>query len=262
MLDHIVERKRQEVARQKRRLPPDYLRELVGLAPPVRAFAAALRQGEGPRVIAEVKRASPSRGVLRPTLPPTHWSPTELASQYAAGGARALSVLTDVTFFWGHPDWLTEVKEQLTLPVLRKDFLLEPYQVDEARWLGADAVLLIASILDQHMLHACAQRARDLGMDVLVEVHADAELPLALDVPGAVIGINHRNLHTMSMDMERSARLLEQIPPERVVVAESGVARREVVQGLMARGIRAFLVGEHLAASSHPVEALRELRSA
>ena len=260
VLDTIVKVKRGEVERAKARLPPELLKELSEATPHPRPFEDALR-GRGPKIIAEVKRASPSRGVLRPG-PSTDWRPDDLALAYENGGASALSVLTDVHFFWGHPDALGACRARVALPALRKDFIVDPYQVDESRWLGADAVLLIARCLDLYTMQACNHRAQELGMAVLAEIHADTELDDVLTLPGAIIGINHRNLDTMTLDMERTERLRDRIPLERIVVAESGLGSFTDLQRLMEHGVHAFLVGEHLASTEDPRGALETLRGA
>lgn len=256
ILEQILSVKSAEVDRQKRRLPEDVLRRLAERAPPPRDFRAALG-GPGPRLITEVKRASPSRGVFRPDAP---WSPEALAQDYASSGAAALSVLTDVNFFWGHPDALMACRDATALPVLRKDFVIDPYQIIESRWLGADAVLLLARVLSVEALQACADEAANLGMAVLLEVHADSELPKALSVPGAVIGINHRDLDTMAMDMDRARRLRSHIPSDRHVVAESGLKNPEDLRALMDVGVQSFLIGESVAGAENPGAAVRRLR--
>ncbi|MEE8408699.1 MAG: indole-3-glycerol phosphate synthase TrpC, partial [Myxococcota bacterium] len=236
-LDRILDAKRAELERAKRRLPYEALRDLVAAATPARDFAGALTRGDGPRIIAEVKRASPSRGVLRPQQATVDWQPEALALEYARGGAVALSVLTDVHFFWGHPDAIAACRDAVDLPALRKEFVLDPYQVDESRWLGADAVLLIVRALDQETLGICAARTAELGMAVLVEIHADSELPAALGIPNAIIGINHRDLEAQTMDMKRAERLRPQIPDDRLVVAESGLSDAAQVKRLAELGI-------------------------
>lgn len=260
ILERIVAQKRGELERARRRLPPEALVELLPQVSKPRPFGAALTGEGAPHVIAEVKRASPSRGLLRPQDPMTRWRPEDLAQKYVDGGASALSVLTDVHFFLGHPDALGACRDATALPVLRKDFILEPYQVDESRWLGADAVLLIVRLLDPAMLRTCGARARELGMDVLVEVHADDELPAALSVEEGIVGINHRDLTTMEMDMDRAIRLRDRMPDNRLVVAESGLVSYEDIERLMAAGISAFLVGETLAKSEQPERELKRLR--
>jgi indole-3-glycerol phosphate synthase len=259
VLARIVADKRDEVARARARLPERELIRLFAHAPPRRDFAAALRSGAAPRLVAEVKRASPSKGPLRPRDPPGTWRPEELARAYERGGARCLSVLTDTPYFWGSADHLVAARAATSLPVLRKEFVIDPYQVYESRWLGADAVLLIAAILDDAMLRDCAALARELGLSVLVEVHADAELDRALAVSHALVGINHRNLDTLALDMERALRLMPRIPRDRLVVAESGLSDRAAVERLMAAGIEAFLIGEGVAAADDPARALEAL---
>ena len=259
VLDRIVATERAALERSRHRLPDATLAKLAESAPPTRDFAAALRRGTAPRIIAEVKRASPSRGVLRADDAVGDWDPEGLAAAYEGGGAAALSVLTNVQWFWGHPDHLGACRERVALPALRKEFLLDPYQVDESRWLGADAVLLIAGILEPEVLQRCAARALELSMTALIEVHAEVELEAAMAVDHAVIGINHRDLHSFSMDMDRALRLREQIPTDRVVVAESGLESRADVERLMAGGIEAFLIGGHLAAADDPESVLRGL---
>jgi indole-3-glycerol phosphate synthase len=259
LLSRILGDKRAEVDRSRRRLPESELRRLSGAAGAPRDFAGALARGSGPRVIAEVKRASPSRGVLRPKDPPGSWQPEALAAAYERGGASCLSVLTDTPYFWGSPDHLGAARAAVALPVLRKEFVVDAYQVLESRWLGADAVLLIAAVLEPALLRECAALASELGMAALIEVHADAELDTALSVPAAVIGINHRNLDTLNIDMNRALALRPRIPKGRVVVAESGVSDRASIEKLRGGGIDNFLVGESIAASDDPEAALRRL---
>ena len=257
ILEQIVAVKRREVARAKVRLPAAVLAGLP--KPALRNFKRALSEGPGPNVIAEVKRASPSRGVLRPDDAPGQWQPEQLAQAYERGGAKALSVLTDVHFFWGHPDALLACKEATALPVLRKDFILDAYQIDESRWLGADAVLLIARLLTPGDMLALAERAQALGMDVLVEVHEPSELPAALQVPHAIIGVNNRDLDTLAIDVDRAARLRQQIPEDRVVVAESGLSQPEQLRRLCTLGVKAFLIGESVAKHNNPEAQLARL---
>lgn len=259
VLDTIVAAKRKEVARAKKRLPPEFLRERITSHDRPFRFSAAL-SGAGPNIVAEVKRASPSAGLIRGDGRAEGWDPIGLAQAYRDGGATALSVLTDIQFFWGHPDVLLDCAGATGLPALRKDFVLEPYQVDESRLLGADAVLLIARILETDTLVACAERARELGMDVLVEIHHDRELETALAAPGAIVGVNHRDLDTLAIDLELSVRLRDRIPADRIAIAESGVSQRPQIKRLLAAGYANFLVGEHLAKQPDPAQALRELR--
>lgn len=259
VLEQIVIDKQHEVARSKARLPIEALRALLPYASAPRGFMRALQTGAGPHVIAEVKRASPSKGVFRPQDPPGSWQPQLLAQAYARGGAAALSVLTDVHYFWGHPDALQACRAATDLPALRKDFVIDPYQVAESRWLGADAILLIARILAPAQMRALADKAGALGMDVLIEIHDADELDGALAVPGAAIGINSRNLDTFTTDGERIQRLAAQIPADRLVVAESGIYASAQMTSLMHAGVHTFLIGERLAKDDDPEMALRQL---
>lgn len=259
-LDRIVEHKRGELTRAKLRVRPDWLRQQAEVSAVPRSFARVLCVGSAPRVIAEVKRASPSRGVLQPSATTLDWDGVALARAYERAGAVALSVLTDVRFFWGSPDLVGACREATTLPLLRKEFVLDPYQIDESRWLGADAVLLIVRLLDRSTLNACASRARALGMDVLVEVHHAKEIEAALAVEDALIGINHRDLDTGAVDADLALRLRPQIPADRIVVAESGMHSAADLSRLMQAGIETFLVGESLASQVDPERALTELR--
>jgi indole-3-glycerol phosphate synthase len=223
-------------------------------------LATALRPapsaGGGPsvRLIAEIKRASPSRGPLRADL-----DPVALATVYEANGAAAVSVLTDCRFFRGSLADLRAVRAQTTLPVLRKDFVIDPYQVYEARAAGADAILLIVAALDARQLADLYDLARELGMDALVEVHSEAELGRALSVEPAIVGVNNRDLRTFEVDLETTARLRPLVPPDVVFVAESGVRSNADVQRLAALGAHAMLVGEALVVAPDVGRAVREL---
>ena len=259
ILEKILSQKRAEVQRSKERLPAEVLRGLLGNSDPVRDFVAALGSGTAPRIIAEVKRASPSKGVLRGDARFGDWDPVALAQAYERGGAACLSVLTDGPNFWGSADTLVACREAVALPTLRKDFIVDPYQVYESRWLGADAILLMASVLQDDMLQECAAAAQEQGLHILLEVHDEQELERALAVPRAVIGINHRDLRTLELDMDLALALRRKIPKDRVLVAESGLSRAEDLQRLLAQGIRAFLIGGHLAASDCPEKELERL---
>lgn len=270
VLEQIVADKRAEVERTRRRLPPRILASLIDDMPEPRDFVGALRTDDRsdlypPHVIAEVKRASPSKGLLRPNAPPTSWRPEALACAYERGGARCLSVLTDGPYFWGSADHLVACRAATTLPVLRKDFIVDPYQIDESRWLGADCVLLMASLLDPLALATCAARALELGLAVLFESHDSEQLRqvLALDLPPEriLIGINHRDLDTLELDMDLAVRLAASIPNDRIVVAESGMNSATCLRRLMDAGIETFLIGGHLAAADDPEGALRALRA-
>ena len=257
VLRKIFDRKTEEVAARQREVPLAALQEQVKSAPPLRGFRGALaaKQAQGePAVIAEVKKASPSKGVIR-----ERFVPAEIAMQYARAGAACLSVLTDIDFFQGADGYLIEARAACELPVLRKDFTLDPYQIYEARVLGADAILLIVACLELPLLkelHVCAV---ELGMDVLVEVHDDAELEQALTLDLDLIGINNRNLHNFTTDLGTTHRLLPKIPPGVQVVTESGIHSRVDVAALRGSGVDTFLIGEAFMCAEDPGAALQAL---
>ncbi|MDR3086846.1 MAG: indole-3-glycerol phosphate synthase TrpC [Azoarcus sp.] len=257
ILQKILVIKAEEVAAARDRLP---LAELVARAkdaPPARDFATALQSRVAKRqaaVIAEIKKASPSKGLIRPDF-----RPAGIAASYAAHGATCLSVLTDRSFFQGAPAYLEAARAACALPVLRKDFLVDPYQVYEARVMGADAILLIVAALSDAQMQEFAAIARELGMSVLVESHDGAELTRALRLDTPLIGINNRNLRTFAVSRDNTLALLPQIPPGRLVVTESGIATREDVATLRAAGVHAFLVGEAFMREEEPGEALATL---
>jgi indole-3-glycerol phosphate synthase len=227
--------------------------------PPARGFARAIRariEAGGAAVIAEIKRASPSKGVLRP-----QFDPAAIAASYERAHATCLSVLTDRPFFQGAPEYLTTARAACALPVLRKEFIVDEYQIAESRALGADAVLLIVAALDDVRLAALEACARDYGMDVLVEVHDAAELDRALKLATPLIGINNRNLRTFNVSLHTTIELLPRIPADRVVVTESGIlAQRDVAQ-MRRHGVHAFLVGEAFMRAPDPGVALTALFS-
>ena len=225
--------------------------------PPVRGFAQAIAarlEAGGPAVIAELKKASPSRGVLRDPF-----YPAAIARAYQRGGAACLSVLTDQDFFQGRDAYLQEARAACSLPVLRKDFTIDPYQVYEARYLGADCILLIAAALDDARLRELAELARELGLDVLLEVHDAAELERVLEVPGRLVGINNRDLRTFETRLETTLELLDAVPGDRIVVTESAIHTRDDVALMRSRGVHAFLVGEAFMKAADPGAKLREL---
>lgn len=257
ILQRILARKAEEIAERRTQLSLTALQRQVINLPPPRPFAAALRQtiAQGhPAVIAEIKRASPSKGLLRePFLP------ADIASGYAAAGASALSVLTDHDFFQGHEDFLQEARAACELPVLRKDFIIDPYQVYESRWIGADGLLLIVAALADAQLRELAQLAAELTLDVLVEVHDPSELERALAVEGALIGINNRNLRTFATRLDTTLSLLSRIPADRTVVTESGIRTPADVALLRSHGVHTFLVGEAFMRAPEPGVKLAEL---
>ena len=261
ILNKILAVKADEVAAAKKhRDLPSLRREVESdteLRAGLRGFEASLRKNIAAGragVIAEVKKASPSKGILRPDF-----RPAQIAESYAQGGAACLSVLTDVQFFQGHADYLRQARAACELPVIRKDFIVDMYQVYEARAMGADAILLIVSALDHGLmaeLEACAQ---ELGMDVLVEVHDGDELTAALRLKTRLVGINNRNLRTFATSLDTTIGLLPHIPAERLVVTESGIAVREDVERMRAANVHAFLVGEAFMRASNPGDELRRL---
>lgn len=258
ILDEIVSRKREEVARAKQRVPPDALAARAkAVDEPTRGFRRGLLAHEPPAVIAEIKRRSPSKGEIR-----AGFDPVECALAYAQGGAAALSVLTDETFFGGHLEHLARVRERVSLPLLRKDFTVDAYQIDEARVAGADAVLLIVSTVSAGQLAELSARARDLGLDVLVEVHDEAQLETALACGADLVGVNNRDLRSFEVDLGTTARLARRIPSgaDVLLVAESGIGGAEDVHRLSEAGAAAFLVGESLMRQPDLAGALRALR--
>lgn len=245
VLQTIVEHKLAEVAAAKRVRPVESLTERLPKAPPVRDFAAALNAGRAMHVIAEVKKASPSAGLIR-----ADFDPVEIARTYERHGAACVSVLTDEEFFQGKLEYLTVIRRTISLPVLRKDFILDRYQVLEARVAGADCVLLIAECLDDCQLRDLYFYASELGMDALVEIYDPDNLDRVLKIGANLIGINNRNLRTMVTDLDHTLRLRDRVPESCTLISESGIHRREDVARLEAAGIHAILVGETLMRSA------------
>jgi len=245
ILKTILEHKRQEVASARRDQPLSELKSRIAdLEDQPRGFVRALRDAEASGwtpVIAEVKKGSPSKGVIRPDF-----DPLEIAEIYERHGAACLSVLTDERFFLGHLRFLALIREQVRLPLLRKDFLYDPYQIFEARAAGADAILLIAAMLELSQLRDLTDQARELNLDVLLEIHDERELETALQVNVELIGINNRNLRTFVTDLGTTERLARRIPGNRMIVAESGINSRDDVVRLQQAGAQVFLVGESL----------------
>ena len=241
VLDKIVAAKRREIAAARQRTPLAELERRLPNAPPCRDFFAALAAPGPIRLIAEVKKASPSAGIIR-----ADFDPVSIAQTYAQHGAACLSVLTDEEFFEGRLDYLTQVRSAVELPVLRKDFVLDSYQVVEARAAGADAVLLIAECLDDCQLRKLHNEIVALGMTPLVELYDPENLPRVLEAGATLIGVNNRDLRTFAVDLEHTLRLRRQIPAECVMVSESGIASRADAERLEAAGVDAMLVGESL----------------
>ncbi|MFQ5487080.1 MAG: indole-3-glycerol phosphate synthase TrpC [Gammaproteobacteria bacterium] len=257
ILKKILHRKAEEVAARRAALSLEELSRRVASAPSLRGFVAAIanRVAQGlPAVIAEIKKASPSKGVLR-----ADFDPAQIAVSYEKGGAACLSVLTDRDFFQGDDDYLRQAREACSLPVLRKDFIIDPYQVYEARLMGADCILLIVAVLNDARLGELTELAARLGLDVLVEVHDRNELQRALALPVTLVGINNRNLRTFETSLQTTLALLPAIPDDRIVVTESGILVREDVALMRAQGVQAFLVGEAFMRAPDPGERLRAL---
>ena len=258
VLEKILARKAEEVAERRARVSFAEVEAAARQADPVRGFARALQERVAQKqaaVIAEVKKASPSKGVLR-----ENFVPAEIAKSYEAGGAACLSVLTDVDFFQGADEYLQQARAACALPVIRKDFMIDPYQIVEARALGADCVLLIVSALDDVLMAELASTAKDVGLDVLVEVHDGDELERALntlDTP--LVGINNRNLHSFEVSLETTLDLLPRIPRDRLVITESGILTRADVELMEINEVYSFLVGEAFMRAEEPGTELKRL---
>lgn len=253
-LEEIVAYKRQEVAEAKRQRPVGQLERVLKTRPPVRSFRQAINRPGNLSLIAEFKRASPSAGPIRAQA-----DPLAITKVYAEAGAQALSILTDTKFFSGSLRDLTQVKEKARLPVLRKDFLFDEYQIVESAAAGADGVLLIAAILKRPDLKRLLTLARDLNLDALVEVHSEKDLGEALEVEAELIGINNRDLGTLAIDLKTTGRLMDLIPKGKTVVSESGLHSRADVEFVAAKGAHAVLIGEELMSSPDIAKRIKEL---
>ncbi len=241
VLQEICEKKAAHVKDQKASISLAELESIAKDAPPPRGFIKALRAANGPALIAEVKKASPSKGLIR-----EDFDPAQIAKIYEGNGADCISVLTDEPYFMGHDEYLKTVKQTVSLPLLRKDFMIDPYQIVESRALGADCILIIMAALSDAQAKELHDLALSLGMDVLVEVHDAAELERAATLSPAMIGVNNRNLKTLEVDVETSKTLLPQIPEGCLKVAESGLADAQTITDLHTSGYEAFLIGESL----------------
>ncbi len=280
ILDEILAHKREEVAERRAARPLTEVQAAAAAMPPTRGFTDALsaivKLGQAPApdtgqapinsdlaaswgqaaIIAEVKKASPSKGVIR-----ENFDPVAIAHSYAAAGASCLSVLTDEKYFQGRDEFLQSIRDEVDLPLLRKEFIVTEYQIHESRALGADCILLIVSALENIQLAELHECARDLSLDVLIEVHDAAELAVALDLSPSLVGINNRNLKTFETSLQITYDLLETIPLDVLVVTESGIRTREDVQAMRERNVHAFLVGEAFMRAEDPGLALRKLFS-
>ena len=253
MLDKIIAQKREEVEQRKKALPLNYLQERIAQQKPPLDLAITLT-GDYIRLIAEVKQSSPSRGMLSPDL-----NPIELAKTYAEGGAAAISVLTEASYFKGSIDYLAAIREVVKLPLLRKDFIFDAYQVYESRAYGADALLLMVAILSQEQLGKLISLSHSLGLKCLVEVHNEGELEKAVLSKAEIIGINNRDLNTFTVDINTTRRLRPLIPQSRIVVSESGIKSRKDIEKLRKWGVDAILVGEALVTAGDVLAKMKEL---
>jgi indole-3-glycerol phosphate synthase len=254
ILARIVRAQRERLHKAKMRVPEAIIRRMAQTAAAAPSFAEALANDKPVRLIAECKKASPSKGVFR-----ADFDVDALARTYSASGASAISVVTEESFFHGSLEWIPRIRKVSALPVLRKDFVFEPYQVYETRAAGASAILLIAAMLGAGEIQTLAALARELKMDALVEVHDEAELDDALGAGAQLIGVNNRDLKTFNVDVETSVRLGAKIPDDRLFVVESGIRTRQDIDRLLAVGADAFLVGETLLVTENPGDAIRSL---
>ena len=257
ILKKIILRKEQEIAERLQKCSLDEVIKSVTDASPVRGFVNAMKQriskGEA-AVIAEIKKASPSKGIMR-----ENFIPAEIAVSYEKGGASCLSVLTDVDFFQGSDEYLELARAACNLPVIRKDFMVDPYQVYEARALGADCILLIVAVLSDEQMSSLYHLARELGMDVLIEVHDEEELMRSLPLGATLVGINNRNLRNFETSLDTTLNLLEKIPEDRIVVTESGINTAEHVKLMRDHHVNAFLVGEAFMRAEEPGDELKKI---
>ena len=254
ILTKLVEAKRQRLQKAKMRVPEAIVKQMAKTAPAVPSFQTALESGDRVRIIAEVKKASPSKGVLAMNL-----QVDELARQYKTAGAAAISVVTEEDYFQGDLSWVGQIRKASGLPVLRKDFVFDEFQIYETRGAGASAILLIVAMLKVTQLKDLHDLARKVGLDVLVEVHDETELGEALEAGARIIGVNNRDLKTFKVDVDTSLRLSKLIPDDRLFVVESGIQSKADIDRLIDAGADAFLIGEHFVTSHDPVSAFRGL---
>ncbi len=257
ILKKIIKRKEQEIVSRLKEISLEQVMAAAKDASPVRGFVDSMKARiakDEPAVIAEIKKASPSKGVMR-----ENFIPAEIAKSYENGGASCLSILTDIDFFQGSDTYLKEARAACNLPVIRKDFIIDPYQVYEARAMGADCILLIVSVLDNLKLNQLYSLARALGMDVLIEVHDNEELQRSLPLGADLVGINNRNLRTFKTSLSTTTEMLEQIPDDRIVVTESGIHTADDVTLMRNYQVNAFLVGEAFMRAEDPGAELNKL---
>jgi len=257
ILVKIIKRKAEEVAERKDKISLEKLKQQIEVASPVRGFVRSIKnkiESGKPAVISEIKKASPSKGVIR-----ENFVPSEIAESYEKGGACCLSVLTDVDFFQGSDEYLKQARAACNLPVLRKEFIIDPYQVYEARAMGADCILLIVACLSDEQLQSLTSLATELTLDVLVEVHDAEELERALKLDLALIGVNNRDLRTFETSLDATLSLLKTIPKDKVVVTESGIHTPQDVALMQRNSVNTFLVGEAFMVAEQPGERLAEL---
>lgn len=253
-LEKIVRTKQEEVAELVHKITPEDWKRAYAL-PQGQSLKEAMTSGDAVSIIAEVKQASPSKGVITSKI-----DPVMVAKGYERGGAAAVSVLTDTTYFRGSADFLVNVKQAIKLPVLRKDFIIDKQQVLESKLMGADAILLIVALLNKKQLQQLTATAHRLGLEVLVEIHEKEEIPLALACDADVIGINNRNLHSFVTDVSNTEQLRPLLPKDRPVIGESGVLSLEDAKRLQQAGVQGILVGEYLMRQEDSMRAVRELR--
>ena len=259
ILKKILDRKAEEVANRKQRTSVDLLKEMASDAENPRGFASALQSKANtkkPAIIAEIKKASPSKGVIR-----ENFKPLEIAQDYAMNGATCLSVLTDKDFFQGSEAYLQMAKQACPLPILRKDFMIDTYQIHESRALGADCILLIVAALNDKQMHELSDTATELGMDVLVETHNAEELTRALTLDSKLVGVNNRNLKTFETSLQTTLDLKQSIPADCLVITESGIHTQKDVELMLDNGSYTFLVGEAFMRADYPGKKMRELFS-
>jgi len=254
ILDDIIENKAAEVKESKNSLPLELIMEQIKHALPSRNFFNAIKPDGHLKIISEVKRASPSKGVFR-----DDFDPVQIAKSYSSGGASAISVLTDEKYFKGSLTYLKNIREQVDTPLLRKDFIIDPYQVYQSRLFGADAVLLIVAALDQSTLKELLELTHTLQMNAVVEVHNGEELDRALDAGSRIIGINNRDLRTFDVDLNVSITLSKKVPGDSIVIAESGISSIEDIDRLRSEGVHVFLIGETFMKAPDPGQKLKDL---